>query len=155
MKLDYRRVLIADDEPDHCLIIRLLLSKLWLPELSFIEADTGKEAIFLTQYWQPDLILINLKMPDIDGCEIIRQMRSLKANPMSAGDDISSSDAAWIVAMSTNVRKLERDRALAAGCDAFLRKPFWLDDLFAQLPTTTIPPFSSNPNREVICHAAA
>jgi CheY-like chemotaxis protein len=57
--------------------------------------------------------------------------------------------------MSTNARKSERDRAFAVGCTTYLTKPFWVDNLFAQLPDITVTPFSSNPHGEGVCYAAA
>jgi CheY-like chemotaxis protein len=77
MKRNYQHVLIIDDEPDHRLILRLLLNKLWLPGLLFVEACDGKDAVFLAQQWQPDVILISLKLPEMDGLEAIRQIRAL------------------------------------------------------------------------------
>jgi CheY-like chemotaxis protein len=154
MKLDDQRVLIVDDEPDHRLIIRILLNKLWSPRLSFVEVCNGKEAVFLAQHWQPDLILMNLKMIEMDGCEAIRQIRVLEARRMSELGELALSHPSWIVATSTNIRKAERDRARVAGCNAFLGKPFCIDELLASLPGNISLATPLDPNQSYLIHVS-
>ena len=73
---------------------------------------------------RPDLILLDLMMPGMDGFEVARQ---LKADPLTASIPI--------VAVSALARPDDREAALAAGCNDFLRKPFELDDLEALIRT--------------------
>jgi CheY-like chemotaxis protein len=70
------------------------------------------------------MILLDLMMPGLDGFQVTRQ---LKADPETAGIPI--------VAVSAMARPDDREAALAAGCDDFVRKPFELDDLEAVIRT--------------------
>ena len=71
---------------------------------------------------RPGMILLDLMMPRLDGFEVARK---LKADPSTAGIPI--------VAVSALARPDDREAALAAGCDDFVRKPFELDELEAKI----------------------
>ena len=106
------RVLIIDDEVDS----RLMLSH-HLEELNcqIIEADSGRKGIHLAQKFQPDLILIDLMMPDMGGWETLRQ---LKSNP-----DVQDIPAAIVSIIATEQRQN------LTSAIAFLDKPVALDEL--------------------------
>jgi two-component system, cell cycle response regulator DivK len=106
-----RTILVVDDEPTNIDLIRWLIEDAGLP-VRVLTAATGREAIQQARAERPDLILLDLKMPDVDGWETAR---SLRADPATA--------AVRIVALTAQAMPGDRDTALAAGCDDYLTKP--------------------------------
>lgn len=113
------RILAVDDVPTS----RLLLKKL-LTGIGFAvqEAGDGQEAIALWSQWQPDLILMDMRMPIIDGYEATRQ---IKANPEGKNT--------IIIALTASAFEEEKAEILATGCDDFMRKPFQEAELLAKI----------------------
>ena len=105
-----RRILIADDEE----LNAAFLSKL-LGEIGFEtrQVTDGKKAIEEFQAWRPHLILLDMRMPEMDGCEAARRIRASEG-----GRDVK------IVSVSASAFEENRQEALAAGADDFLTKPF-------------------------------
>ncbi|QYM80415.1 response regulator [Horticoccus luteus] len=114
-----RRLLIVDDVA----VNRAVLVELLTP-LGFAceEADTGLAALAKFDAQAFDAVLVDLRMPDMDGIAITRALRTRPAAARIA-----------IVAMSASVLSFNRDEALAAGCDDFLPKPFRQSELLAKL----------------------
>lgn len=104
------RILAVDDVAAS----RLLLNKL-LTGIGFLvrEAGDGQEAIDLWQQWHPDLILMDMRMPKVDGYEATRR---IKAQP--------EGKETVIIALTASAFEEERVVILSAGCDDFMRKPF-------------------------------
>ena len=102
-------VLLAEDAPDVREMYRLWMQ---LAEYEVLEAVDGFQAISLTQQHLPDVIVMDLSMPGVDGWEACRQ---LKGNPRTRHIPI--------VAVSAHGYADARRRALEAGCDMFLEKP--------------------------------
>jgi CheY-like chemotaxis protein len=113
-----RRVLIVDDVATNRNVLRELLAPLGF-EVS--EAASGVEALGIAANLKPDLVLLDLRMPGIDGFELARRLRA------------QTSSSAKLIAMSASVLSFNRQDAFAAGCDDFLPKPFREDDLLARL----------------------
>lgn len=113
------RILAVDDVAAS----RLLLNKL-LTEIGFSvrEAGDGQEAIALWQEWQPDLILMDMRMPVIDGYEATKQ---IKAQPQGK--------ETIIIALTASAFEEERVVILSAGCDDFMRKPFQEAELLTKI----------------------
>lgn len=105
-----RRVLIADDEE----LNGAFLSKL-LGEVGFEtrQVTNGKDAIEEFQAWRPHLILMDMRMPEMDGCEAARRIRAA-----DGGAEVK------IISVSASVFAENRREALEAGADDFLTKPF-------------------------------
>ena len=110
------RVLIAEDEPDNQVIMQTVIEAAFGADVAL--AGNGMEVMAQVRAQQPDLVLLDLMMPLLDGFAVARQ---LKASPDTAHIPI--------IAISALARPGDREDALAAGCDDFIRKPFDIDDL--------------------------
>jgi len=115
-------VLIGEDEPDNRLILQTVVETL-LGVRAEVAGD-GLSVLASVERERPRVILLDLMMPGLDGFQVTRH---LKANPATASIPI--------VAVSAMARPDDRETALAAGCDDFVRKPFELDDLEAVIRT--------------------
>lgn len=112
------RILIVDDEPQ---IVRFLKPALHAAGYQTIVADRGSEALKSAALHAPDLILLDLGLPDIDGKEIIRQLRTWSKVP--------------IVVLSARDRETEKIEALDLGADDYINKPFGIGELMARIRT--------------------
>ncbi|HYC70149.1 MAG TPA: ATP-binding protein [Opitutaceae bacterium] len=114
-----RRVLVVDDEPVNRQVLREMLEP-----LGFVvtEAADGEEAVRAAAAHAPDAVLMDLRMPRLDGLAATRRLR---AEPALA--------ATRIVAVSASVFAADKDEALRQGCDDFLPKPFRERELVAVL----------------------
>ncbi len=109
------RILVVDDEADN----RLLLLDL-LTSVGFLvqEASNGKEATEIWQAWQPHLIWMDLRMPQMNGYEATKSIRKTESNLGKQGLFTK------IIALTASAFKEERDITLASGFDDFVIKPF-------------------------------
>ncbi|MGL5834787.1 MAG: ammonium transporter [Waterburya sp.] len=112
------RILIVDD---HELNRELLVDLLQPIGFDLATAADGAEAIALWQSWQPDLILMDLRMPKLNGEEAIEIIK---------GDRHSMTK---IIAITASSLETERANIMTLGCDDFLRKPFKLDELLLMM----------------------
>jgi CheY-like chemotaxis protein len=111
-------VLIGEDEPDNQIIMQTVVESLVGARAEV--AGDGIAVLASVQRERPRMILLDLMMPGLDGFEVTRK---LKGDPATASIPI--------VAISALARPDDREAALAAGCDEFVRKPFELDELEA------------------------
>jgi two-component system KDP operon response regulator KdpE len=110
------RILVVDDEAAIQRALRTILSRHGF----HVEiAATGRQALDICQVYRADLILLDLGLPDIDGLEVIRRLRTMSNTP--------------IVVLS--VREAERGKvaALDMGADDYVTKPFGIDELLARI----------------------
>lgn len=116
-----KRILVADDNPDARLLLRLLLES-----VGFVvaEAPDGAAAVALAATWSPDLILMDWRMPKMDG---VAATRAIRARESSSGHHVK------ILMLSANVFAEQLEEAKASGIDDFLHKPLEEDRLFAAL----------------------
>ena len=117
------RILVAEDNLVNC----KLLTDLLLP-LGFEvrEASNGQAAIELWASWQPDLIWMDMRMPEIDGYEATQQIRAKEQEYQNAGVIKS---ATKIIALTASAFEEQRTKILAIGCDGLVRKPFKVETL--------------------------
>ncbi len=85
-------------------------------------AATGEAGLNLFEGNQVDLILLDLQLPDIDGYEVLRQIK-----------EAAQAETVKVVAVTGNATAVDQERALAAGFDDFLKKPFRIDGLLTCL----------------------
>ena len=83
-----KRILIVDDEPDHRDLLKLLLLDVWALDVVVAEASHGQAAVEQTQQWHPQVILMDLLMPYLDGYEAIRQIRALETMQMASAETV-------------------------------------------------------------------
>jgi two-component system, cell cycle response regulator DivK len=112
------RILYIEDNDDNVYMLKMRLEL--LDEFEVLVAEDGEKGCDLASAERPDLILMDLELPGIDGWEATRR---LKGNP--ATRDIP------IVALSAHALAGSREKALAAGCDEFDTKPIEFDRLLA------------------------
>lgn len=104
-------VLIADDNADNILLARRILRRSGI-EFEFIDAHTGREVMHLANERKPELILLDMKMPDVDGYEAAAALKGSE-----------STRNIPIIAVTAQAMLGDRERALAAGCDEYMTKP--------------------------------
>ena len=112
------RVLVVDDEPQ---ILRFLKPSLAAAGYEVIAAVNGAEALKAAATQAPDVILLDLGLPDMDGKEVITQVRTWSKVP--------------IVVLSARDREAEKIAALDLGADDYVNKPFGIGELMARLRT--------------------
>ena len=115
-----RRVLIVEDEPDNQEIVRAVVED--MVGCSAMLAADGVEALDRVSEELPSLVLLDLMLPRMDGYEVARR---LKGDPRSSHIPI--------IAITALARPADRTRALEAGCNDYVDKPFDLDALEAKV----------------------
>ena len=105
-----RRILVVDDHPDNRRILRDLLAS---AGFEILEATTGEDAVARAEATVPDLILMDIQLPGIDGYEVTRR---IKANPALRHIPV--------IAVTSYALSGDEVKALEAGCDAYVTKPF-------------------------------
>ena len=121
-------ILVVDDHVESRQFLTLLLSNVGFTVKT---AGNGREALTQTQEWPPDLILMDMRMPVMDGYEATREIRKLEEHR----DAQSLIQKVPIIALTANVFEEEEPRILDAGCDAVLHKPISTDELFETIRT--------------------
>jgi two-component system KDP operon response regulator KdpE len=109
-------VLLIEDEPE---IRRFLRNSLPQHGYRLIEAETGKEGLAQASAQNPDLILLDLGLPDMDGLDIIRSIREWTATP--------------ILVLSARDQERVKVAALDLGADDYVTKPFGVEELLARM----------------------
>jgi two-component system cell cycle response regulator DivK len=110
-----RTILVVDDFDDTRLLLRT-----WLQKLGYrvVEAEDGNRAVAAAESDRPDLIIMDVEMPELDGLAATREIRKL-----------SDFAKVPIVAVSAYGADLYRDHAIAAGCDEYVSTPFEPEEL--------------------------
>jgi two-component system cell cycle response regulator DivK len=103
-------ILVVEDQADNRQILRDLLGN---AGFDLIEAETGEQALAALAKQRPDLILMDIQLPIMDGYEATRRIR---ANPELKGIPI--------IAVTSYALTGDEAKALAAGCDAYVTKPY-------------------------------
>jgi CheY-like chemotaxis protein len=114
------RVLYIEDNDDNVYMLKMRLEL--LDEFEVLTAEDGEKGCDMAATERPDLVLMDLEMPGIDGWEATRR---LKSNPQTR--DIP------VIALSAHALAGSREKALAAGCDEFDTKPIEFDRLLATM----------------------
>ncbi len=113
------RILIAEDHLANRQFLHKLLSPL---NFELHEAMNGQEALLMWEDWRPHLILMDMRMPDVDGLEATRQIKNTERGQSTP-----------VIALTASAFEEDREELLAAGCDDFISKPFRTIELFDKL----------------------
>jgi two-component system, cell cycle response regulator DivK len=113
-----KRILLVEDEEDNMQILRDLLAA----DYEIMEADNGKKALAAVAKQPPDLILMDIQLPIMDGYEATRR---IKADPALRSIPI--------IAITSYAMGEDEKRARAAGCDDFVAKPYSPRQLLAKI----------------------
>jgi two-component system KDP operon response regulator KdpE len=113
------RILVVDDEPQ---IHRFLRPALLASDYDVISAETGREARREAATRAPDLVVLDLGLPDQDGKEVIAELRSFTQVP--------------IIILSARDQEQEKVEALDLGADDYVEKPFGIAELLARIRTS-------------------
>ena len=109
-------IVVVEDEPD---IRRFLRASLLSKGYRLVEAATGREGLEAAETRQPDLIILDLGLPDMDGLEVIRRVREWSLVP--------------IIVLSAKGQETTKVAALDAGADDYIAKPFGVSELLARM----------------------
>ncbi len=109
-------ILIVDDEPA---IIRLVRAKLQADGYAVLTADRGEEALALLEQDRPDLVILDLMMPGMDGHETLRRLRSRTQIP--------------VIMLTARAGDADKLKGLQSGADDYVTKPFNPDELAARV----------------------
>lgn len=114
------RVLVVDDEPQ---LIRALATNLRVRDYEVDTAETGESALELVARNHPDLVILDLGLPGISGIEVIEAIRGWSSVP--------------ILVLSVRDAEADKVRALDAGADDYVTKPFGMEELLARVRAAT------------------
>ncbi len=112
-------VLVADDEPD---VRELVAYRLSRSGYEVLEACDGQEALRLAIERQPDLAVLDVMMPKLDGYELTRGLRAEEATKRMP-----------VILLTARAQEADISRGFEAGADDYLRKPFNPDELVARV----------------------
>lgn len=114
-----RHILVVEDQEDNRQIVRDLLTA---NDYEMTEAENGEEALVAVAKDRPDLILMDIQLPIMDGYEVTRR---IKADP--------SLSSIPVIAVTSYALSGDEEKARAAGCDDFVPKPFSPRQLLAKI----------------------
>jgi two-component system cell cycle response regulator DivK len=109
---------VEDNVDNRTLVRRILLSE----DYNLIEAVNAKEALQVLETTKPDLILMDINMPDMDGYTLTAR---IKTTP--------GFERVPILALTANVMRGDKEKTLEAGCDGYIQKPLDIDQLIREV----------------------
>jgi two-component system cell cycle response regulator DivK len=112
-------ILYIEDSPENRLLVRRVLGA---EGYVIEEAEDGYSGLEAARRSKPSLILLDINLPELDGYEMVDRLRAIP--------DLSDVP---IIALTANVMKGDRERALEAGCDGYIQKPIDVDSLPKQV----------------------
>ena len=112
-------ILYIEDNPDNRLLVkRILVSE----DYALLEAKDGNDALNVLKSVHPDLILMDINMPDMDGYTLTAKIKSLPGF-----------ERVPILAVTANVMRGDKEKTLEAGCDGYIQKPLDIDQLTREI----------------------
>ncbi len=112
-------ILYIEDNPENRLLVRRVLEA---EGYAVVEATDGPSGLEVARQSKPDLILLDINLPEVDGYQLVGQLR-----------DVPDLSTVPIIALTANVMKGDREKTLAAGCDGYIQKPIDVDALPVQI----------------------
>lgn len=112
-------ILYVEDNPDNRMLVRrILLSE----DYGLLEAKDAHDALALLETAKPDLILMDINMPDMDGYTLTAKIKALPGFQRVP-----------ILALTANVMRGDKEKTLEAGCDGYIQKPIDFDELLREI----------------------
>jgi len=112
-------ILYVEDNPDNRLLVKRVLQA---EDYSLLEAIDGKDALNVLKTAHPDLILMDINMPDMDGYTLTSTIKSLPGF-----------ERVPILALTANVMRGDKEKTLEAGCDGYIQEPLDIDQLTREI----------------------
>jgi two-component system, cell cycle response regulator DivK len=112
-------ILHIEDNPENRVLVRRLLQ---IEGYTILEAENANQALSILDSHLPELILVDINMPDMDGYTLTSKIRNLPAL-----------NTVPIIAITANVMKGDREKTLQAGCDGYIEKPIDVDRFGEQI----------------------
>jgi len=116
-------ILYIEDHPDNMTLVK----RIFRPDsYNVIEAWSGNQGLSIAESQNVDLILLDINLPDIDGFEVARRLRSSKKTELANTP---------IIAVTANAMKGDVQKVMSAGCDMYMSKPINIIDLVEKVET--------------------
>jgi two-component system cell cycle response regulator DivK len=112
-------ILYVEDNPDNRMLVRRILMS---QDYALLEAKNAFEAISVLQSERPDLILMDINMPDMDGYTLTARIKAMPGF-----------ERVPILALTANVMRGDKEKTLEAGCDGYIQKPLDIDQLVREV----------------------
>ena len=112
-------ILYVEDNPDNRLLVRRILIS---EDYSLLEATDAMDALNVLKTVQPDLILMDINMPDMDGYTLTAKIKSMPGF-----------ERVPILAVTANVMRGDKEKTLEAGCDGYIQKPLDIEQLTREI----------------------
>ncbi|MBV6396101.1 MAG: Polar-differentiation response regulator DivK [Anaerolineales bacterium] len=116
-----KTILYVEDNPDNMLLVQRALEA---RGYALLQAKDGETGVSMAEREAVDLILLDINLPDIDGYEVARRIRSSGKSGLAYVP---------IIAITANALKGDAEKALAAGCDVYMSKPINIRELWARV----------------------
>jgi two-component system cell cycle response regulator DivK len=116
-----QKILYIEDNPDNMTLVKRALEA---RGYEFLWAPNGVEGVTMAEKLTPELILLDINLPDIDGYEVARRLRNSGKQALVY---------APIIAVTANALRGDAEKALAAGCDVYMAKPINIRELWARV----------------------
>lgn len=114
-------ILYVEDNPDNMLLVQRALES---RGYKLLKAENGLKGVAMAEAEDVNLILLDINLPDIDGYEVARRIRSSPKHALAYVP---------IIAVTANALKGDAEKALSAGCDVYMSKPINIRELWARV----------------------
>jgi len=112
-------ILYVEDNPDNRMLVRRILLA---EDYGLLEAQNAAQALDMLRDSHPDLILMDINMPDMDGYTLTTKIKSMPGF-----------ERVPIIALTANVMRGDKEKTLEAGCDGYIQKPLDIDQLIREV----------------------
>jgi two-component system cell cycle response regulator DivK len=112
-------ILYVEDNPENRLLVRRVLMS---EDYEVIEASNATEALATIKKQHPDLILMDINMPEVDGYTLTMRIKTMP-----------EFQTVPIIALTANVMRGDREKSLEAGCDGYIQKPIDIDTIVSNI----------------------
>ena len=120
-------ILYIEDNPDNMTLVRRVIQA---GSYNLIEARNGTQGLAIAESQDVDLILLDINLPDIDGYEVACRLRSSEKTALAHTP---------IIAITANAMRGDAEKALDAGCDAYMSKPINIQELMERVEAFVLP----------------